>query len=115
MAEEGEGVMGEYQGDGFHNAIARERDAREASGDELARLRAERDALCARVAELEAPPVVPEGCVVRKNHYGFWVTYTIPDDASEWVPLAPATYRALAWAIEHDQRPPHAEDEKVRE
>ncbi len=64
-------------------------------------------ALDARLAALEATPVVPEGFhVVRTRDAWDW-------ERSGSIPLQlpAALYRALAWAIEHDQRPPHAEDE----
>lgn len=77
-------------------------------------LEAERDALRARVAELEAPPVVPEGWQLRKIGAPEWRKWDALRDGklTSWcghvgdLPIV----RALAWAIEHDKRPPHAED-----
>ncbi len=81
----------------------------------------ERDTLRARLAALEAPPVVPEGWELRKigrpewrkweaNHNGRWTNWCGHEGD---LPIV----RALAWAIEHDQRPPHADDagEKVEQ
>lgn len=62
--------------------------------------------LRARVAELEAPPVVPRG----------WEVFVMEDD-NIWAlrgegtnPTRAVAHHALAWAIETDQRPPHEED-----
>lgn len=79
----------------------------------------------ARIAELEEPPVVPEGWevteVIRSQRNG-WALSCGDSVVGMWYPdtgqvrittLAPAeAIRALAWAIEHDQRPPHAGDKK---
>lgn len=67
--------------------------------DELAALRDQ-------VAMLEAPPVVPEGWRVWPKPD--WCLYDLTGNKS----ATPAALRALAWAIEHDQRPPHAADYK---
>lgn len=72
------------------------------AGDEVIALRA-------RVAELDAPPVVPEGWKVESTH-GVWMLLAT-DVASVSPP--PVAYRALAWAIENDQRPQH-EGNKVK-
>lgn len=91
---------------------------------QVAALTAERDALRARVAELEAPPVVPEGWAVEwfadSPSEGVWCLFdgqgiaveadtdgvTHAEAAAPWAAL-----RALEHAIRTDQRPPHAGDE----
>lgn len=87
---------------------------------EIERLKGEaRDAyeLRQRVAELEAPPVVPEGWAVRQRVARTWPEKELGPWECLWVgphpePRPTATaLRALAWAIEHDTRPPHAGDE----
>lgn len=75
--------------------------ARVQDRDETARIDA------ARIAELSAPPVVPEGWGVAKNALGVWV-WTVSSDVYSEANRA-AAYRALAWAIEHDECPPHAD------
>lgn len=91
-------------------------------GDVIARLTRERDeaqqevaALTERIHELESPPVVPEGCTVRRclddDGKSYWDLFAGPvenDDDLVWAKERLAGYRALVWAIEHDQRPPHA-------
>lgn len=67
--------------------------------------------LRARLAALEAPPVVPEGWeVVCGPCTGCWSVYRY---AAENRAKQAAATRALAWAIEHDQRPPHAGDKET--
>lgn len=82
-----------------------------APGDVLAEVRR----LFAREAELSAPPVVPAGCSVRRctdEHGFYWDLFCGPVDSNDltWAKHRLAGYRALVWAIEHDERPPHAED-----
>ena len=64
------------------------------------------DRLRDRLAALEAPPVVPRG----------WEGFGMEDD-NLWAlrgegtnPTRAVAHRALAWAIEHDERPPHEDD-----
>ncbi len=141
MAEEGEGVMATDLAARLYDSIVSvERDQLRA---QVAALTAERDALRsrveelsgagagarivvrdmsaelrtlrARVAELESPPVVPEGWQLRKIGRPEWRKWEALHNGkmTSWcghgddLPIA----RALAWAIEHDQRPPHAGDE----
>lgn len=69
------------------------------------------DRLRARLATLEAPPVVPEGWTVQPV-CGWW-TYSAKGPASEHTfdkAHFPAVLRALAYAIETGKRPPHASD-----
>lgn len=61
-----------------------------------------------RVAELEAPPVVPEGWRVHLGSGHRWYLYQT--SADDYALAPPAAYRGLAWALEHDQRPPHEGD-----
>ena len=72
--------------------------------------------LRARIAALEAPTVVPRGFIVGQvlDHdsgettgewdWGFDISVRGPDTVPAGV------YRALAWAAEHNQRPPHESD-----
>ncbi len=66
---------------------------------------AERDAL-------ESPPVVPEGWGITPENSdgapGWWIT--LSPEATGYNVTPPAVLRALAWAREHDQRPPHEGD-----
>lgn len=60
-----------------------------------------------KIATLEATPVVPDGWEVRRGTYGTWVAGT----TDQWeADATPAVLRALAYAIETGQRPPHASD-----
>lgn len=100
----------------------------------ITQLEAERDALRARVAELEAPPVVPEGWEVvgvpyqldhdeYETRWELWVrdvdggpiTVAHVDRGNVCHPSGIdepfAAFRALMWAAEHDAIPPHAGDE----
>ncbi len=70
-----------------------------------------------RLAVLEAPPIVPKGCTVRRclddDGKSYWDLFAGPvenDDDLVWAKERLAGYRALVWAIEHDQRPPHEGD-----
>ena len=67
----------------------------------------------ARLAALEAPPVVPEGWEVCNdlNIPGRWGWFGTNAE-TQLARAVPAVLRALAWAIEHDARPPHAADVK---
>lgn len=85
-------------GDGYLTALVKENDRRGEVIKELAQ----------KLATLEAPPVVSEGWEVRTVFDHWEAQWT------RWPTQAPtpAVLRALAWAIEHDQRPPHASDGK---
>jgi hypothetical protein len=65
------------------------------------------------LAALEAPPVVPEGWEIgcTMGAWVFWETNVDVPGQNRRVARA-QTARALAWAIEHDARPPHAADAK---
>lgn len=83
---------------------------------EIERLKGEaRDAceLRQRVAELSAPPVVPEGFSVYRDDETCWWCWTW-EAAVACPEPPPVVLRAYAWAIEHDQRPPHAGERYCR-
>ena len=70
------------------------------------------DRLRDRLAALEAPPVVPMGWAVCQ-----WKDPGSPAERWHWIHVGnaldvppAAVYRAHAWAIEHDARPPHEGD-----
>jgi hypothetical protein len=76
-------------------------------------LRTEVVRLTQRLATLEAPPVVPEGWTVKRSNDedGPWVLMCA-SASSDWDKgQRSQALRALTWALEHDQRPPHASDE----
>ena len=60
------------------------------------------------LAALEAAPVVPVGWAVRIVPMHGWCL----GREGNGVEACPGALRALAWAIEHNARPPHAADEK---
>ena len=65
--------------------------------------------LRARVSLHETLPVVPEGWCVSRPNGAEWVV-SQPRRLDRTPTILAAVYRALAWAIEHDERPPHAGD-----
>jgi hypothetical protein len=96
---------------------------------EIEALRARVAELTERLATLEAPPVVPASYEVELMddsgpdsepfmQWGFGDGTTSDGETSnddmtpEYRRDLAQLYRALAWAIEHDQRPPHASDGK---
>jgi hypothetical protein len=74
---------------------------------EVARLRS-------LVAELQAPPVVPWGFEVvnRYDGVGWCLEAKVVEMGTQETAQA---YRALAWAMAHNTRPPHEADRKVGE
>jgi hypothetical protein len=64
-----------------------------------------------RLATLEAPPVVPYGfdVVNRYDGVGWCLAAKVVEMGTQETAQA---YRALAWAMAHNSRPPHAADEK---
>lgn len=97
------------------NADLRARVA-ELGGDVAVSMQPLREAM-ERLAQLEAPPVVPEGWEVSETHDA---SETIRWRLSWFAPWRGATtagfsaaHRALAWAVDHDARPPHEEDVEV--
>lgn len=69
----------------------------------------ENTALRSRLATLEAPPVVPDGYEVTNGFCARWNLWS-PTADRPVVLDSPAALRALAYAIETGQRPPHASD-----
>lgn len=69
-----------------------------------------------RLATLESPPVVPEGWIVTRSglkELRKWVTHQDGTFSSRcYRPEDLLILRAVIYAIEHDQRPPHASDGK---
>jgi hypothetical protein len=95
--------------DGYRELGARVAAAEDERDDLRARV-TEIDHLRARLAALESPPVVPAGYRVEL-HAGSW--RLVRDPGLVLTPsLLAAAYRALAYAIETDQYPPHVGDEK---
>ncbi len=102
---------------------------RDALATENAALATERDTLFgmlvrlmvprirAHFADLGAPPVVPKGSTVRRclddDGKSYWDLFAGPVENDDDLVCAKerlAGYRALVWAIEHNQRPPHEDD-----
>lgn len=81
---------------------------------ELGALSVERSNLRARIAALEAPPVVPRGWEVLRYDHGHTYEWRLCGNGATNAPRPAAAYRALAWAIEHDAVPLH-EDVTVTE
>lgn len=78
---------------------------------ELSALRALVAELEAKLATLEAPPVVPEGWRVESLGRGC-VSFRHGTDNASCLLVPPQILRAMAWAAENNARPPHALDGK---